>query len=94
MKVTVIKAFLNGGNWAMPSQTLSVPDGRAKDLAANGLVALPSKGAEGTQMQSKPERKPATKPARAPNTKPGPAPETPKSPPVQTQGGTDADSNS
>ncbi|NMK45527.1 hypothetical protein [Achromobacter sp. Bel] len=93
MKVTVIKAFLNGGNWAMPNQTLNVPDGRAKDLAANGLVALPSKGAEGTQMQSKPERHPSTKPARAPSTKPSPAPETAKSPPVQTQGGTNANPN-
>lgn len=93
MKVTVIKAFLNGGGWAMPKETLNVPDGRAKDLAANGLVALPSKVAEGSQMQSKPERSPATKPARAPNTKPNPAPETAKSPPVQTQGGTNADAN-
>lgn len=93
MKVTVIKAFLNGGIWAMPNQTLNVPDGRAKDLAANGLVALPSKAAEGSQMQSKPERKPATKPARAPNTKPSPASETAKAPPIQTKGGTDADSN-
>ncbi|WP_454676485.1 hypothetical protein [Achromobacter marplatensis] len=86
MKVTVIKAFLNGGVWAMPRQTLNVPDGRAKDLAANGLVALPSKGHEGAAMQNKPDRQPASKPARAPNTKPGPVPETAKSPPVKTQG--------
>jgi len=93
MKVTVIKAFLNGGNWAMPQQTLDISDGRAKDLAANGLVSLPSKSAEGSQMQSKPERQPATKPARAPATKPNSAPETAKSPPIQAKGETNADPN-
>jgi len=46
--VIVHKAFMNGANWVKPGQSITVADGRGKELEANKLVRRRGAGGAGT----------------------------------------------